>query len=141
MTYATQQDIIDRHGADALYVADRDGDGVIDADAVAQALTDASAEIDTYIGARYPLPLDETPSILRGKACDIALYRLASARSAQSEEQRTRYEDAIDLLKAIAKGSATLPITVPEGEEPSSPRPVVQEGPERLFSREKTRGL
>lgn len=38
MAYATQADIITIYSADALHVADRDGDGVIDADAVTRAL-------------------------------------------------------------------------------------------------------
>lgn len=147
MIYATQNDIVEAYSEDALYVADRDGDGVVDAVAVSAALARASEEIDSYIAVRYPLPLAETPGLLKGFCIDIALYRLASTRNVVSEEHRQRYEDAIKHLEKIAKGIAALPVAAADGEEEegalavTGPRPIVVGGPERLFTREKMRGL
>jgi phage gp36-like protein len=146
MAYATQSDIEELYSRDALYVADRDGDGAPDSAAVAKALGAASDEIDTYVGVRYPLPLDGTTPILTQLCVDMALYRLAQARHVLTEEHRTRYEDAIALLTKISMGKATLNLPKapdPETGEPIStaPRPIVAGGPERLFTRQQMRGL
>jgi phage gp36-like protein len=146
MAYATQDDIITLYSEDALYVADRDGDGVVDADAVTRALTSASGEIDSYIGVRYSLPLETAPELLKQFCVDIAIYRLALSRDVLSEEHRRRYEDTIKHLDKIAKGTASLnlpgPVDPDTGETTqTSPRPIVAGGPAREFTREKMRGL
>ena len=110
MAYATQQDIVDRYGDDALYVAaDRNNDDAIDTAAVARALNDATDEINAYIGKRYVLPLNPVPTVLTRLCVDIALYRLSTG-TALTEEKRTRYTDCINLLKGIGNGDADLGI-------------------------------
>lgn len=147
MTYATQEDIVATYSEDALYVADRDGDGVIDAEAVSKALEAASASIDSYIGVRYSLPIEGGNPLLRDFCIDIALYRLALSRDAQTEEHRRRFEDAVNSLKEIARGNATLNLPAsgdPDGENAdalSKPRPIVVAGPPREFTRDKMKGL
>lgn len=147
MAYATQADIEAIYSPDALYVADRDGDGVADAAAVTRALDAASAEIDSYLGVRHTLPLSETPAVLIQPCVDIALYRLALSRSVLTEEHRTRFEDAIVFLTRVANGKAALNLPAPvdpetgETTEFNSPRPIVSGGPSRVFGREETRGL
>lgn len=134
MPYASQADIETLYGPDALLVAaDRDGDGEPDADRIAAALADASAEIDSYVGVRHALPLPSTPDALRRVAVDIALYRLAANGAALTEEHRTRYEDAVAWLKRIADGKAALPGLDPEsGSRPSSGAPS-HAAPPRVF--------
>lgn len=144
--YAVQADIEAIYSQDALYIADRDGDGVVDADAVARALTTASGEIDSYIGVRYTLPLEAAPELLKQFCVDIAIYRLALSRDVLSEEHRRRYEDTIRHLDKIAKGTASLnlpgPVDPDTGEATQAPpRPIVSDGPPRAFTRENMRGL
>lgn len=146
MAYATQADIITLYSEDALYVADRDGDGLVDDTAVTRALTLASSEIDSYVGVRHTLPIDPVPGLLVQFSVDIALYRLAMGRDVLSEEHRQRYEDAIKHLERIARGTASLnlpgPIDPETGEAAhTSPRPIVVGGPPREFTRDKMRGL
>lgn len=146
MTYATKDDIIDLYSLDALYVADRDGDGVVDDVAVDKAINSASDEIDAFLGVRYTVPLTTGHSLVTQFCVDIALYRLALARDVQTEEHRQRYEDAITRLKDIAHGRASLNVpgpVDPDTGEPkhNSPKPIVAGGPEREFTREKMRGL
>jgi phage gp36-like protein len=149
MAYAVQNDITELYSPDALYVADRDGDGVPDAGAITRALKLASSEIDSYLGVRLSLPLAETPDLLVQFCVDIALYRLALSRDVLSDEHRKRYDDTIKHLKDIARGSATLNITQTTSGEtgetgeptvPDRPRPIVVGGPEREFTRAKLRG-
>ena len=144
MAYATQTDIETLYGADALAVADRDGDGVADAATVTRALEAASAEIDSYVGVRFDLPLAGTHPVLTQYCVDIALYRLSVAATYVTEEGRQRYEDAIAGLKRVAKGEQFLAIPPDPGSDEAdfeSPAPIVSGGPDRVWSRDKTRGL
>ncbi|TBW58552.1 DUF1320 domain-containing protein [Marinobacter halodurans] len=109
--YATLQNLLDRFGTDALLIAaDRDGDGQVDADVVEQALADADAEIDTYVGQQYQLPLPTVPRILTKLAVDITFDTLSPEADTATEHRQTRREKAIELLKAIARGEVSLGI-------------------------------
>ena len=137
MSYATPAQVTERHGADAvLLLTDRDGDGVADTGAIERALADASAEIDTYLAAKYQLPLSETPSVLTRLAADIAVYRLAVSADRRIEEHRVRYDDAVKLLVRIAKGEASLGLA-----SPAAPSRSWTQSRPRRFSRETMAGV
>lgn len=139
MAYATQADIVTRYSeADLLVIADRDNDQVADVDVVARALEDAAAEIDTYVSAKYSLPLPSIPDVLVRLNVDIAVYRLSTDAAQATDERRQRYEDAIALLKDISKGVASLGISEPP---PSSNGGAVLISNGRLFKRGTLRGL
>lgn len=139
MAYATQADIVDRYGeADLLVIADRNGDAVVDADVVARALADAAAEIDTYVSAKYALPLPSVPDVLVRINVDIAVYRLSTDAAQATEERRQRYEDCLAQLKDISKGIASLGISQPP---PSSNGGAVLIGNARIFKRDGLRRL
>ena len=109
MSYATQQNLVDRFGEEELLrIADRDQDGSIDAAVVAKALADADAEIDSYIGKVYVLPLAEVPARVKDLAADIGLYKLYPSNP--PEDVVRRYKDAVAFLVNVAKGLAVLPI-------------------------------
>ncbi len=146
MAYATKADIITIYSEDVLYVADRDGDGVSDDAAIERALSSASDEIDSYLGVRFTVPYSHPSEILTQLCVDMAIYRLANTRDVMTETIKDRYNDSIKHLIRISDGKATLPSPpTAEGEEPDpqfeAAQPIVQTGPERLFTREKTRGL
>lgn len=107
MSYATQADLEARYGAEeVLQLADRNGDGLADTGVIEQALADAGAEIDGYLGSRYQLPLANAPQVINVYACDIARYRLYA--SAATEEVRNRYQDALKFLKLAAEGKVMI---------------------------------
>lgn len=148
MAYATQTDITDLYGADALYVADRNRDGAVDTVAVDRALVSASGEIDSFLAVRYQLPLHEVPGVLVQFCVDIAVYRLALSADVLSEEHRRRYEDTLGHLKLIAAGKAALVFLTPVPADPntdpsvaSGVQPIVVGGPPRIFSRDEMRDL
>lgn len=136
MTYATQQDLIDRYGEEEIVQLTDRADppqGAIDATAVTRALEDASHEIDGYLAARYTLPLTTTPQVLVRLACDIARYRLYDDRATEAVTQR--YRDAVRFLEAIARGQVNL------GLDASAQAPATSGGPDfsapdRVFSAE-----
>lgn len=110
MTYATQSDLEARFSAAELQqLTDRENIGAIDAGVVAEALADADSEIDSYIGARYVLPLVVVPDVLVGCACDIARYYLYEDHP--TETVIRRYEKRLAWLKLVAdpKSGVELP--------------------------------
>ena len=132
MAYATTTDLTERYGADLLLlIADRNGDGAADAGVLEQALQDATAEIDAYLAAQYDLPLSETPAVLTRLAADIAVYRLSSEADRLTDERRQRYDDAVALLKRLAKGEASLGLA-----SPGAPSRAYSTSRPRRFSRE-----
>jgi phage gp36-like protein len=115
-------------------------------------LNDASVEIDSYLEARFQLPLTDPPAVLLRLCCDIAVYRMQSLRPLHDLEQaRKRYEDAIAMLEKVARGDLALGLAN-DGNEPADPtNPEVtttQAGgdpagvlPQRIFSRGNLRGF
>lgn len=134
MTYATQQDLVDRFSSDELLqLTDRSNTGQIDAVVVSRALGDADAEINGYLAARYSLPLATVPAVLVRLACDLARYQLYADRVTDSVRQR--YEDAVRMLKSLAKGE--LQLGVASGlSTPVSDAGVRVIGPTRVFDRD-----
>lgn len=107
MSYASQADMTERFGAEELAQrTDRVNGLVIDAVVLGRALADADSEINSYLGARYVLPLANTPPVINRLACDMARYRLFDA--GMPETVRVRYQDAISLLKRMASGEVEL---------------------------------
>lgn len=115
MAYATQQDMIDTQGQEAVAtVSDRDGDGAIDGTAVTRALDAASDEMDSYLCGRYAVPVTATP-VVKKVCIDMAMYLLAGRAAALTEEMRLRYTDAVAWLKLVAKGDVSIVGATPPG--------------------------
>jgi phage gp36-like protein len=137
--YATQQNLVDRFGeAEIKQIADRDGDGAIDAGVVAKALADAEAEIDSYIGNVYQLPLASVPARVVDLAQDLALYKLYASNP--PEDVVRRYRDAIRFLEAVSAGKAVLP-GLDGAPPPSAGAGVAVSAPERVFTRDTLKDL
>jgi len=128
MTYATQQNMIDRFGnPEVIQITDHSNTGAIDATVLGQALADADAEIDGFLASRYVLPLTSEPPVLMRLACDIARYYLYDDRA--TDQVKERYQNARDFLTSIAQGKITLGVdasvaVVSEGPEVSAPTRV-----------------
>lgn len=119
--YATEAELSLYAGADELVrLSDRDGSGTADAGVIDAALVDASSTIDSYI-ARW-LPLSEVPAVLRRHCMAIAVYSLAN--NSETEDQRKRFEDAMQWLRDVSKGVASLGI--PPAAEGGAASGVVQ---------------
>lgn len=109
MTYASQQDMVDRFGErEVIMLTDRDNSGVIDTPLLARMLETADDEINPYLQAKYTIPLVNTPPIVRKFACDIARYRCCGAEVTETEEIRNRYKDAIKFLEKVSRGEISL---------------------------------
>lgn len=136
--YARAQDIITAYGEAALMAA-MDEHAVVDEGKVRAAIDKASAEIDSYIADRYPLPLATIPDRLRDICVDIATYKLSQTRDVLTNEIRQRYDDAISWLSKIARGHISLGLPKAPGQK--SAKAVVVSGSQKLFTREGFGGL
>lgn len=117
MSYATLDDIVARAGEEEiLQVADRDDDGVADADVVASAIATAESEINGYISARYRLPLVQVPDLIKSWTVSIARYHLH--RDGAPDHVVRDWKSAMDGLRDVARSLVSLPI-VDGGEAPA----------------------
>lgn len=135
--YAAAGDLETRFGADELEhlaPADEGVDGYDNAK-VAAALSEAAAEMDTFIAVAYALPLPSTPAFLKTVCCDIARYRLWD--NSATEEVRNRYVDAVAWLKKLAKGEATLGLPSTEDGGGRLAVAVQRTAADRCFTRDK----
>tara|TARA_R110002020_G_scaffold15555_35_gene55432 strand:- start:10042 stop:10500 length:459 start_codon:yes stop_codon:yes gene_type:complete len=149
--FVTLAELHARHPAELITLAADEQTGVRDDARIEAAIADAGAEIRSILKARYSA--DELGRIdadsretLRIYAIDISLYRIAISFSRSNERIEERYKTAIKRLEAIAAGKAALTFSGSEGgdetaDEAASPNEVLIEAPERMFTRERTRGL
>lgn len=144
MSYATPQDIINRYpNRDLVQLTNEDPTAqTVNSDLLQQALDDASAEIDGYLGGRFTLPLTDPPAVLNRLSADIAMYRLQQLRPVHDiADARQRYDDAIALLTRVAGGELTLGIGSDGNETAASLSDEALEGPSRVFNRNSLKGF
>jgi len=129
MSYATQQDLIDRYGEQELIELTDRADpptGAIDATVVSKRIADADAIIDSYLGARYKLPLSSVPEILVGISCTIARKKLYA--DAPLDEVINDDKDAMRMLRDISNGTAKLEVAGVESAADTTGAPVLNSG-------------
>jgi len=140
MAYVTEQEMIDRFGEDTLrQLADRDGDGGIDAAVLQATIDDATALIDGYLLTRHALPLPTVPDLLRQVAAKIAFRQLHVHGAPDEVEAMAR--EAERTLSRIAKGEIVLDVDGGGAPAGGAESPPAFEGAERLFSRDKLGGF
>jgi phage gp36-like protein len=121
MAYCTLDDLKDQISEDELIqLTDDSGSGSVDMEKIHGAIASADALIDGYCGKHYKVPFSPAPPIIRDFSVIIAIYKLFARRQGAPEDRRTRYKDAVDFLKGVAKGENTLgvqPVPDPPGED------------------------
>lgn len=138
--YATRDDMISRFGEEEIrLLTDRDGSAGAIVDAVLdQALADASAEIDGYIGGRYSLPLATVPDVLVRLCCDMARYLLHDERA--PEQLQKRYEACLKFLIRLGTGELSLGVLDASDTGPSQNTAEIQSAGS-VFARDNSKGF
>ena len=87
---------------------------------IQQAIDDAGALIDSFLGGRYTLPLASVPSVLVTWARAISRYYLHQDRlSSEQDDPIVRdYRDTLKLLQLVAAGKLTLGVGDPAQADP-----------------------
>jgi phage gp36-like protein len=124
MAYATRVDMVDRFTElEISRLEPKVVVGQTQEDVVGKALVDATALADSYIAARYALPLPSTPAALVGAVCDLA--RAALYTLAPPQEVAARAARAQAWLRNVSSGAAVLifdpPLTPTETASQSGP--------------------
>ncbi|ECZ4557052.1 DUF1320 domain-containing protein [Salmonella enterica] len=116
MLYASAQDMRDRYdNLDTLLF--QPGSGTPNEKKLTQALNDAGALADSYLSAKYALPLAVVPQVLVQHCCAIAFYYLCDQQA--TDQARDRYREALTWLREVKSGS--IPVGVDEaGSAPAS---------------------
>lgn len=116
MLYASAQDMRDRYdNLDTLLF--QPGSDPPNEKKLTQALNDASALADSYLSAKYALPLAVVPQVLVQHCCAIAFYYLCDQQA--TDQARDRYREALTWLREVKSGS--IPVGVDEaGSAPAS---------------------
>ncbi|EAS3866634.1 DUF1320 domain-containing protein [Salmonella enterica] len=116
MLYASAQDMRDRYSnLDDLLRQPRTDD--LNERKLTQALNDAGALADSYLSAKYTLPLAVVPQVLVQHCCAIAFYYLCDQQP--SDQARDRYREALTWLREVKNDS--IPVGVDEaGSAPES---------------------
>ena len=81
---------------------------------IVDAISKAEAEIDSYLGVKYVVPLATAPAQVKALAVDLAIYHLYSRRSVVPPVRQQKYDGAVAFLKQVAAGQ--LVIVGPQGE-------------------------
>jgi phage gp36-like protein len=135
MAYCTQEDLLRQIPQKELAELTAEVGEVPDGLVVAEAITKADAEIDSYLGSRYAVPFSPAPARVKALSVDIAIYYLYSRRSLVSAGWRQRYEAALAFLREVAAGRTVVEGV--SGEPPGSRREVAEiKSATRVFSRD-----
>lgn len=118
MSYATNADVQTRVGTIRyVQLTDDSASGVADESKVTQARVAAEAEVNSYVGRRYAVPVStagqgDVAAALLAVTVDLAEHRLYERRPPVPEDVRRRREAAIQWLEAVASGAVVLPASV-----------------------------
>ena len=97
------------------------------------ALERATAEIDSYLGDCYDVPLTDVPAIIKFKTIDLARYHLESGCEC-SEKVKENYEKTVEWFKELCCGEC--PPDIPGLKKKSGTSKVGYYSKTRIFTRE-----
>ncbi|SDO04105.1 Mu-like prophage protein gp36 [Desulfonauticus submarinus] len=109
MGYCTKDDLLTKIPEEYLLdLADDDGDGNLDETVVNNAIEQATAEIDAYLGSKYSTPLSSVPQIIKKLCIELTIYNLHLRSDKVTDAWKDVYKNDVALLKAISKGDLTI---------------------------------
>ncbi|HOX50493.1 MAG TPA: DUF1320 domain-containing protein [Fibrobacteria bacterium] len=92
--------------------------GAIQSDVVDLAIKDSDAEIDSYLGQRYTLPMADVPKVVNKVSIDLAVYALYLGRVDHMPDGiESRRKHALAILQMIVDKKMSLGI--PESQAPA----------------------
>jgi phage gp36-like protein len=135
MAYCSEDDLLKLIPQSELAELTAEDGEVPDSLVIGEAISRGGAEIDSYLGVRYLVPLAAPPAQVKALAVDLAIYHLYSRRSVVPPVRQQKYEAAVAFLKEVAAGKAV--IAGPQGEMPTAAKEVTDAASAiRAFSRD-----
>lgn len=108
MAYCTQDDLLKRIDPAELAELTAESGEIPDSAVVAKAIAQAEAEIDSYLGRRYPVPFAPVPERIKSLCMDLAIYHLHSRRRTIPDLRRQNYLSGLAFLTEAAAGNAMV---------------------------------
>jgi phage gp36-like protein len=72
-------------------------------------IADSEGLVDSFLGARYIVPFTTVPQLITGVTSDLAIFKLMAENTPSVPEFiQSRYDRAIDILKALRDGDQVL---------------------------------
>jgi phage gp36-like protein len=122
MAYCTEDDLLKMIPQPELAELTAESGEVPDSLIINDAISKAGAEIDSYLGVKYVVPLAAAPDRVKALAVDLAVYHLYSRRSVVPMVRQQKYEAAVAFLKQVVAGQ--MVIVGPQGELPTVAKEV-----------------
>jgi phage gp36-like protein len=117
MAYCSEDDLLKMIPQSELAELTVESGEVPDSCIIVEAISKAGAEIDSYLGVKYVVPLTAPPAQVKALAVDLAIYHLCSRRSVVPPVRQQKYDAAVVFLKQVAAGQ--IVIVGPQGELPT----------------------
>jgi phage gp36-like protein len=134
MAYCSEDDLLKMIPQAELAELTAESGEVPDSLIILDAISKAGAEIDSYLGVKYVVPLATPPAQVKALAVDLAIYHLYSRRSVVPMVRQQKYDAAVAFLKQAA---GQLVIVGPQGELPTVAKEVTDATSAiRAFSRD-----
>jgi phage gp36-like protein len=135
MAYCSEEDLLKMIPQSELAELTVESGEVPDSLIIAEAISKAEAEIDSYLGVKYVVPLSAPPARVKTLAVELAIYHLYSRRSVVPPVRQRNYEEAVAFLKQVAAGQ--IMIVGLQGELPTVTKEVTDfTSAIRVFSRD-----
>jgi len=139
MAYCAYTDLKKNLPEEALIqLTDDEGVGTANQGRISEAIAQADAEINSYLGTRYTVPFTvPIPDIVKQLSVNMSIYHLYSRRMEEIPKTRVdRYNNSLRILEKIAAGSISIgESTEPDGESDQVKVNTSEE--DRLFTRGK----
>ena len=103
------------------------------------ALQDADDTINSYISARYTLPLAPVPAVLARVACELARFYLYDDQV--TDLVKERHAANIKWLGEVSKGTVTLGADAASGQQPTSSASAELVGSATVWKRDQSKGF
>lgn len=140
--YSTKSDILNYCTEQQLAQLTSEVGDTIDDNVVTKVITDADAEIDSYLGTCYSVPLSPTPAMVNRLSSQIGLYNLYSRRAGQigmNETVESNYNNAIKFLQQAARGDVSIGVEPPPAKTTAGGVNISSN--DRVFSKETMNGF
>jgi len=139
MAYCAYADIKKNLPEETLVqLTDDEGVGTANQARISEAIAQADAEINSYLGIKYTVPFTAPiPDIVKQLSVNMSIYHLYSRRMEEIPKTRVdRYNNSLRILEKIAAGLISIgAATEPEGE--SDQIKTSSSAEDRVFTRGK----
>ncbi len=108
MAYCSEDDLLKMIPEEDLTDLTVESGEVPDGLVIADAISKADAEIDSYLGVKYVVPVSPIPDQVKALSVDLTIYHLYSRHSIVLPVRQQKYEAAVNFLKQVAAGQAVI---------------------------------